>query len=188
MVFRFCISFVIFFTFITCDKATPISLDASKTISGVAMDLSFSTYIDLSTPKSSESNSDSWHCSLSINCQNVYTLNFNQADTVTISVSSVTGDSVVRLAMYSGSTLNGTNLINGATTDRECYGQNISDTIAVSIPSAGPYSLTVGRDWGNSVDAFGTYSLNLSSTLVSMVGFTKTSSNTATQSSGYSCP
>ncbi|TGM95626.1 hypothetical protein EHR06_18125 [Leptospira dzoumogneensis] len=151
------------------------------------MDLSFSQIV-FSTPQSHQASSDYWHCSLSINCQNVYSLNLNQADTVTISVSSITGDSVVRLALYSGSTLNGTNLINGATTDRECGGQNISDTIAVSIPSAGPYSLAVGRDWGNSADAFGTYSLSLSSTLVSMSEFAKISSNTATQSSGYSCP
>ncbi|PJZ77307.1 hypothetical protein CH365_09315 [Leptospira neocaledonica] len=157
-------------------------------MSGAALDLSFSTYIDLSTPKSDETESGSWHCALSVDCQNVYSLNFNQADTVTISVSSVTGDSALRLAVYSGSTLNGTNLINGLTTDRECNAYNIGDTVAVSIPSAGPYSITIGRDWDNSADAFGTYSLNLSSTLVSMVGLIKTSSNTATQSSGYSCP
>ncbi|WP_010515905.1 hypothetical protein [Leptospira licerasiae] len=188
MISRFCISFVIFSTFFACNKADPISLDASKTISGVAMDFSFSEMIALSTPQSTESDSDSWNCAFSINCQNVYSLNFNQADTLTIAVSSVTGSSVVRLAVFSGTTLNGTNLINGSTTDRECVGQDTNDTVAVSIPSAGPYSLTVGRDWNYSAGASGTYSLNLSSSLVSMLGFTKTSSNTATQSTGFSCP
>ncbi|PJZ23990.1 hypothetical protein CH352_18190 [Leptospira hartskeerlii] len=152
------------------------------------MDLSFSTYLDLSTPKSTEADSDSWNCAPSTDCQNVYSLNFNQADTLTIAVSSVTGSSVVRLAVFSGTALNGTNLLNGATTDKECNGQDVGETATVSIPSAGPYSLTVGRDWGNSMLGAGTYSLSLSSTLVSMLGFTKTSSNTATQSSGYSCP
>lgn len=188
MISRFRISFVIFSTVFACNKADPISLDASKTISGVAMDFSFSEMIALSTPQSTESDSDSWSCAFSINCQNVYSLNFNQADTVTITVSSVTGNSTIRLALFSGSVLNGTNLLNGATTDRECGVQNAGDTAAVSIPSAGPYSLTVGRDWGNSMEDSGTYSLNLSSSLVSMLGFTKTSSNTATQSTGFSCP
>ncbi|WP_244280547.1 hypothetical protein [Leptospira saintgironsiae] len=187
MVPRFYISFVIFSIIIACDKANPIAFDASKSLPGAAVDLSFSQII-FSTPQSNQASSDYWHCSLSINCQNVYSLNLNQADTVTIAVNSVTGDSVVRLALFSGSALNGTNLINGATTDRECGGQNISDTIAVSIPSAGPYSLAVGRDWGNSADASGTYMLTLSSTLVSMSEFAKIYSNTATQSSGYSCP
>ncbi|MGJ4747831.1 hypothetical protein ACQV5M_15845 [Leptospira sp. SA-E8] len=152
------------------------------------MDLSFSTYIDLTTPKSTESESDSWKCAIGTDCQNVYSLNFNQADTLTIAVSSVTGYSVVRLAVFSGTALNGTNLINGATTDKECNGQNIGETATVSIPSAGPYSLTVGRDWGHSMEDSGSYLLSLSSTLISMSGFIKTSSNTATQSTGYSCP
>ncbi|TGK05102.1 hypothetical protein EHO59_09520 [Leptospira semungkisensis] len=172
-------------------------MDASKTLSGVALDFSSSEAIAASiaaTPQATEAKTDTWNCSFATNCVEVYKLNFTQTDTLSIAVSSITGGSVLRLAFYSGTALNGTNLLNGSTNERTCPSpptagnQDVGDSTSVAIPSTGVYTLTVGRDWGASLSGSGTFSLNLSTTLASMTGFTKISTDAATQATGMSCP
>ncbi|TGK00349.1 hypothetical protein EHQ53_09580 [Leptospira langatensis] len=174
-----------------------MELDASKTLSGVALDFSSSEAIAAAAaavPTATETQSDTWTCSFSTNCMEVYKLSFTQTDTLSIAVSSVTGGSVLRLAFYSGTALNGTNLLNGSTNERTCPApptagnQDQPDSTSLAIPSTGIYTLTVGRDWGASLSGTGTFSLNLSTTQSSMTGFTKTATDIATQATGMSCP
>ncbi len=179
---------------IACLNAKPVDLDASHAVTGVVLDSSYSAYEASITPQSSIPYSDSWTCAFSTDCQNVYDVNFSQADTLNIAITSVTGTSVARVSVYApGSALSGTNLLNGTTYDQVCpsasyANQDVDVTTSASIPSAGVYRVAIGRDWGNSAGATGTYHLSLTTSSSIMTGFTKTVSDTATLSSGMSCP
>src|SRR6185503_14808158 len=106
-----------------------------------------------------------WTCALGVSCQDVYDLVIPANTTVTIAVSNVTGSSVLRLAVFApGVPLTGANLLLGMNRDRMCKGQNASDSATFQTTAAGVYRLAVGRDWGSSAGASGTYSLAVSAT------------------------
>ena len=129
-----------------------------------------------------------WDCALSESCQDVYELTFAAGSSVTVVVSSVTGNSVVRLALFApGVALDGINLLMNDTLDRECVGQNETDSLVVTATSAGTYQLAVGRDWGSSAGFSGTYALSVTSPTRFTVG-TQTSDDTASQATGSDCP
>jgi len=76
-----------------------------------------------------------WNCS-GESCQDVYDIDFESGTELTIQVTDVTGDSVIRLALFAPRVpLSGTNLITGTNLDRECVGQNMNDTVTLSLPS-----------------------------------------------------
>ncbi|EQA43785.1 hypothetical protein LEP1GSC050_1854 [Leptospira broomii serovar Hurstbridge str. 5399] len=175
-----------------CNQASRLSLDSSSA-TGLLLDQALSglTY----ATQSSQSVNDSWACPSLTNCQNVYDTQFVLSDTLTITVSAVTGASVLRLSVYGpGSALSGTNLINGSVNDRTCpspptnSNQNVGDSISLPISTLGVYRIAVGRDWGSSAGSSGTYTLKLSTTKSSMTSLLKTVTNTATLSSGMQCP
>jgi len=151
------------------------------------------------TPTSSSVINDSWSCSFGVTCQNVYDYYLipGSGDTLNVNVTAVTGTSVARMSVFGpGVALNGTNLINGSTNDHICPNppgagnQDAALSGSVNPLSAtGTYRIAIGRDWGNSGGAAGTYTLNVSLTSGATFYFvSKTVSNTATQSSWLSCP
>lgn len=150
-------------------------------------------------------NSD-WTCLSGQSCQDVYDFAATAGDEITFTVGGLTGASVDLLALYApGAALSTRNLLTGTTADRECGGQNVGDTTSTWIPhTTGTYRLAVGRDWGSSAGATGSYRLDVSSraapiTLTQTVnnvaslqpatqcGFTWTESGSWVCGSGVSC-
>ena len=132
-----------------------------------------------------------WICAAGEDCQDVYDLYLAANTTLTISVSSVTGGSTLRLSLHGpGVPLNGTNLLNSSTNDRECQPQNTGETLApVFLGAAGTYRLAVGRDWGFSSGASGTFQLDVSSD-IDMGGGSglQTVDDVNSQATGATCP
>lgn len=132
--------------------------------------------------------SSSWTCGAGDDCQDVYDLSIPAGADLVINITSVTGASVPRLALFGpGSPLNGTNLLNGSSNDRQCVGQNANDSVAVVAGDAGVYRLAVGRDWGESAGASGEYTLTVTSSLA-FVPLGQTADNTASLAAGTQCP
>lgn len=135
-----------------------------------------------------------WTCSVGVNCQDVYDFTITgpvPADTLTVTVSAVTGTSTLRMAVFApGVALSGTNLTNGGVTDRRCFGQNIGDTVGLTnLPASGTYRIAVGRDWGLSGGASGTYTLSVSMNTAKLVYLSQTVEDTATQlTAATTCP
>lgn len=179
---------ILSFLEMNCLKADPINFDSSKA-QGATLDIGISYFLASSIPF------DSWTCSLSVNCQNVYDLDFTQTDTLSISITAVTGDSVVRLSVFGPSSgLNGINLINSSYNDHVCpnpptlANQNQGVSTSVAIASIGTYRIAIGRDWGSSAGDSGNFDLTLSTASGTLGSLTKTVTNAATQSSGMQCP
>jgi hypothetical protein len=129
-----------------------------------------------------------WTCDTGVSCQDVYDFTFSAGSTVSIAVSAVTGNSVLRLSLFGpGVALDGVNLLMGEANDRLCTGQDEGETVAYAIATTGKYSLAVGRDWGQSAGADGTYSLDVTSATSFTVG-TQTAEDTASLASGADCP
>jgi hypothetical protein len=108
--------------------------------------------------------SGGWTCSVGVSCQDVYDISFAAGSNVTVAVNAVTGASVLRLAAFApGTALTGANLLTGPASDRQCVGQNVSDSVTFRAPTSGVYRIAVGRDWGSSAGASGTYTLTVTS-------------------------
>ena len=106
---------------------------------------------------------DSWACDTGETCQDVYEIDLAAGQTVTVAVTDITGASVPRLALFApGVPLNGTNLFTGSNNDRECVGQNEEDSASATATVTGTYRFVIGRDWGSSAGADGTYSFTVS--------------------------
>ena len=106
-----------------------------------------------------------WNCGSGVSCTDVYDFTFSADANVTITVTAVTGASVLRLGAYNpGVPITGASLLTGVSNDRMCVGQNASDTVIFKAVTAGTYRIAVGRDWGSSAGASGTYTLNVSAT------------------------
>jgi hypothetical protein len=152
------------------------------------------------TPTALSTINDSWSCSASINCQNVYDYYLNNpaaGDSLSMNVTNVTGSSVVRMSVFGpGVALSGTNLINGSLNDHVCphpptgANQNASASASVtSLAGAGICRVAIGRDWGSSGGSSGTYTLTVSLSSGSIFNYVgPTSVNSATLSSGMQCP
>lgn len=126
-----------------------------------------------------------WDCSpLTNNCQDVYDFRISSAvaaDSITISVSNITGTSVLRMAVFGpGSTLNATNLINSGLADHRCFGQDVGDSVSISgATGAGLYRIAIGRDWGLSAGSGGLYTLAVSMNAPKLAFIAQTADNAA---------
>jgi len=106
------------------------------------------------------SGNGSWFCLLGESCQDVYEFSIGEPGSAIIDVSSITGGSTLRLALYAPNvSLGETNLLTGTQNDLECIGQNTDFTTTVNLPYAGVYQLAIGRDWGSSSGFNGLYTL-----------------------------
>jgi hypothetical protein len=85
-----------------------------------------------------------------VSCQDVYDFTTLAPTPITVAVAGVTGPSVVRMAVFNGSALNTTNLLNGNTADRRCVGPNQSDSATSTLLPSGLHHIAVGRDWATS--------------------------------------
>ncbi len=107
-----------------------------------------------------------WDCQIGDSCQDVYEIDLPADAQVTFSVTNVTGFSVPLLAVFTpGTALSETNVLTNVPNDRSCVGQDQSDSVTFTTADAGVYAFAVGRDWGSSAGAAGTYSLQISSDL-----------------------
>ena len=109
--------------------------------------------------------SSNWSCATGVSCQDVFDFETFVPTSVTVSVTSITGASVLRLAAFDGNALNTVNRLNGNSADRRCTGQNVSDTATTTTPLApGLHRFAIGRDWDNSAGASGTYTVTFTAT------------------------
>ncbi len=106
-----------------------------------------------------------WTCAIGVSCQDVWDFETFAPGTVTVTVSAVTGNSVLRLAVFDGAALNTVNRLNGNLTDRKCTGQNASDTAVTPVLPPGLHRFAIGRDWDTSAGAAGTYTVTFTSTV-----------------------
>jgi len=116
-----------------------------------------------------------WNCASGVDCEDVYDFDVAASSQVTVAITSVTMSSTPRTGLFKGTTTTGTNLWNNAATDL-CSTQNKQDIDLNAGPvtiGPGHYRLTVGRDWGFSASATGTYTVTFhSSTAISAQGAT----------------
>jgi len=105
----------------------------------------------------------SWMCLINESCQDVYEFEFEAGSKISITIQEVTGNSLVRLAVYAPNVnLGSTNLLTGNTNDLACSGRNETASIPNLIaPSSGIYKIAITRDWGTSIGNNGTYKLVL---------------------------
>ncbi len=131
--------------------------------------------------------SGTWDCGGGQTCQDVYDVTLTAGTELTLDVSGVTGQSVVRLAVFPpGTGLNGTNLLTGGNLDQECEGQNQDVSATVLAPTTGTYRVAVGRDWGSSAGAVGAYDLVMSADPgLDFVG--RTADDMVSQAAGSQC-
>jgi hypothetical protein len=128
-----------------------------------------------------------WNCAFLVNCQDVWDFETLAPGTVTVTVSSVTGNSVVRLAVFDGAALNTVNRLNGNPADRMCAGQNTNDTVVTPVLPPGLHRFAIGRDWGSSAGAAGTYTVTLTSTVL-LFGNGQTANDIPSEFATKTCP
>jgi hypothetical protein len=131
---------------------------------------------------------NAWLCADTVNCQDVYDLVLAENTNLTVSVTQVTGPSVVRLAVYEpGIPLGGLNLLTGTSNDRRCALANAADAVEALAVPAGTYRIAIGRDWGFSSGASGTYTLDVT-TDKALTPAGQTVNDQATQAMATQCP
>lgn len=129
-----------------------------------------------------------WNCASGVNCQDVYDFTTVTSTPVTVAVTSVTGNSVVRMAVFDGNALNTTNRLNGKLTDRMCVAQNTNDSVTSANLPTGLHRIAIGRDFGSSLGTNGTYFVTISTANAPLSPNGSTSNDTASQLSGGACP
>lgn len=129
-----------------------------------------------------------WSCSGGVSCQDVYDFDSFTATTMTVAISSVTGSSVPRLAVFDGGALDTTNRLNGNLADRRCVGQNASDTATTGSLPVGHHRVAVGRDWGSSAGASGTYTITITTPNVPLVVGGGTTDDVSSSFATTTCP
>jgi hypothetical protein len=132
--------------------------------------------------------STGWACGSGVSCQDVFDFTTLTSTTVTVAVSSITGASVPRLALFDGSALNTTNRLNGGLTDRRCVGQNANDSATSPALPTGLHRAAVGRDWGASAGASGTYTVTITTPNAPLSIAGQTANDVASSFATTSCP
>ncbi len=136
-----------------------------------------------------------WDCATSVDCQDVFNVQFTAGSVVTIQATETTGGSVLQVALYApGVALGGKNLLTLDANELRCdfvsgcnnntAGQTVTDFV---VPSNGVYRLAVTRDWGNSCGGSGTYRLIIDSD-VDFSTPNQTADDVATAAPGWRCP
>jgi len=139
--------------------------------------------VTINTPTSS-----AWACGPGVSCQDVFEVTLTAGSEVTITTSSITGNSVARLALFSpGTALSGTNLLTASAFDQSCGGMNITESATLTVYETGTYRLAVGRDWGSSAGASGTYGLLVTEDQISVTPV-QTIDDLASEAQGFLCP
>jgi hypothetical protein len=132
--------------------------------------------------------STGWNCASGVSCQDVFDFEALATTTFTVSATSVTGASVVRLAVFNGTALNTTNQLNGNLADRRCAAQNASDAATSASLTAGLKRVAVGRDWGSSAGASGTYTITITTPNVPLVPGGQAVNDAASAFAAITCP
>jgi hypothetical protein len=132
--------------------------------------------------------SSAWACGAGVSCQDVFDFTTLGSTTVTTAISTVTGASVPRLALFDGAALNTTNRLNGNLADRRCVGQNASDTATSGALPTGLHRAAFGRDWGMSAGASGTYTMTITTPDVPLVIGGQTANDVASSFAATTCP
>lgn len=112
------------------------------------------------------STSGSWTCANGTSCQDVYELDLEAGAVVTIKVSDLTGSSNARLAAFGpNESLDGNNALLGTNSDHLCAAQGADDEARFFTDQAGTWRIAIGRDWGRSAGASGSYSVSITSSV-----------------------
>ena len=128
-----------------------------------------------------------WNCANGVSCQDVWDFETMAPGTVTVTVSAVTGSSVLRLAVFDGAALSTVNRLNGNQSDRQCTGQNAGDTAVTQLLPAGLHRFAIGRDWDLSAGPSGTYTVTFASTVLPS-GNGQTANDIASSFATKTCP
>lgn len=129
-----------------------------------------------------------WNCAAGVNCQDVYDFTTVASTPVTVAATSVTGNSVIRMAVFDGSTLNTTNRLNSNLADRMCGAPNANDSATSASLPTGLHRIAIGRDWNSSLGTGGTYFVTISTTNTPLSPNGLTSNDTASLLSSTTCP
>ena len=148
--------------------------DAPSTASGTRCGYSYSA-------------TGAWSCGAT-SCQDVYDFDLFTATPLIVAVSGVTGGSVVRLAVFDGSALDGTNRLNGGLTDRECVGQNAPDMATSPSLSVGHHRVAIGRDLGSSAGSSGMYTVTITTPNAPLVPNGATADDIRSSFATTTCP
>jgi hypothetical protein len=129
-----------------------------------------------------------WNCAIGVSCQDVYEVVLPQDTDVTLSISNVTGASVVRAAVFGpGEALSGTNLLTGSNLDSLCSpSQNSPVTLSFRATTTGVHRIAIGRDWNTSAGASGTYRFVMTANR-SMTSNGQTLNDVASEATGTAC-
>lgn len=107
----------------------------------------------------------SWTCKDGVTCQDVWEVDLPGATDVTVKVTDVSGDSVVRLAAFApDSRPGGVNVLVGRNKDLACWGVDEPAEASFRAPERGTWRIVVGRDDAGSDGMFGAYTLEVVST------------------------
>ncbi|MCP4571379.1 MAG: hypothetical protein GY838_03435 [bacterium] len=136
-----------------------------------------------------------WSCATSVDCQDVFDIDFVAGTTVDISAIDVTGNSVLQLALYEpGMALGRTNLLTGDYAEYRCgfvsgCGNNTDGqtVTGLTLTRTGTYRLAITRDWGDSCGGVGTYHLIVEADEPMWV-FDQTIDDDASAASSWTCP
>lgn len=105
-----------------------------------------------------------WQCpSANVNCQDVFDFDVPANTTITIAVSNITGNSVLRLSAFApGQSLNGVNMLVGSQREQRCSTvDNQGITTSIRAVVAGRYRVAVVRDFLESAGLSGNYRLSV---------------------------
>lgn len=135
-----------------------------------------------------------WTCSSGVNCQDVFDFTITAGSVLTVRVNNVSAGSASRIALYGpGTSLGGTNLLTGTTSELRCTNATNCDLftggeqkVGLTVNQTGTYRLAVTRDWGVSCGATGTYRVELASSQTIVVG-TQSVQDAASLAPGFEC-
>jgi hypothetical protein len=135
-----------------------------------------------------------WTCAQSVDCQDVYNIDFTAGTIVGIGVVDLTDNSIAQMSLYApGVPLGGINLFTGTENEHLC--NTIGDCNAMpdqvvtdlALAQGGVYRLAVTRNWGESCGGTGTYRLVINSDK-RFESPVRTVNDTATLAPGFECP
>ena len=130
----------------------------------------------------------SWTCKAGSSCQDVWEVDLPGSADVTIRVTEVSGDSLVRLGAFApDSRPGGVNVLVGRNKDLVCWGVDEPAEATFRAPARGTWRITVGRDAAGSDGMFGAYTLEVESSEGLTMATTPFQDDVETGSVGVRC-
>ncbi len=133
--------------------------------------------------------SGQWACDDDETCQDVWEIQLRRDSRVEVDVTEVTGDSVVRVAVFEpNANANGRNVLVGSNKDLLCTGADESTSVEFATGDLpGTWRIAIGRDTGASSGNTGTYTLAVATENGVQIGEEPLLDDAETQADGARC-